>query len=106
MIILLTALIAGFGFSFIYLSWKSTDKETRLSNWLGWLLAFSSMTLLALSDGLEFGIAYGLFGLALIPLGLALMNTDIRPNINSSKNNKSLLGQRQPLNFTGIRDVA
>jgi hypothetical protein len=76
--LLITLLPASFGFSFLYLNWKSADKGTRMSNWLGWTLALSSVALLILFEGVEFGLAYGFFGLAIIPLVLALININIR----------------------------
>ncbi|MBL4672149.1 MAG: hypothetical protein JKX81_07795 [Arenicella sp.] len=76
--ILITLLPASFGFSFLYLNWKSADKDTRMSNWVGWTLALSSLALFILFEGVEFGLAYGFFGLAIIPLVLALININIR----------------------------
>lgn len=100
MTLLFTTLMAGFGFSFIYLNWKSPNKETRLNNWIGWSLALSSIVLLVLSDGLEFGLAYGLFGLAIIPLVIALLNIEIRNPKNTSRNESS---QRSSLSLNSLK---
>jgi Mn2+/Fe2+ NRAMP family transporter len=91
--------MAGFGFSFMYLNWKSPDKETRLSNWVGWSLAFSSIALLVLSEGAEFGISYGLVGLAIIPLGIAFINVDIRKS-------HIQIRERRSFNFYSIKNSA
>lgn len=100
MTILLTILIAGLGFSFVFLNWKAQDKEIRLSNWVGWSLALSSVALLILSEGIEFGITYGLFGIALIPLSLVLVNTEIR---NKHRQNLNSANKRQNVNLSAIK---
>lgn len=103
MTILFTVLMAGFGFTFIYLNWKTPDKDTQLNNWIGWSLALSSIVLLVLSDGAEFGIAYGLFGLAAIPFLFVLLNSDIRTKPRTARNTDSEDEQRSPLKLSALK---
>lgn len=104
--ILIVTLMASFGFSFIYFSWQSQDNESKWIKWIGWFLVVSSIALLALATGIEFGVAYGLFGLALIPLGLVMINGDVRKEPNRSTTERNTLNQRQPFSIRKIKKSA
>jgi hypothetical protein len=69
-----------------------------MNNLVGWCLALSSLALFIKFEGVEFGLAYSFFGLAIIPFVLACININIRDN-------RRQITERQALRFQPIKDT-